>query len=105
MASRAMFRDTVLLRSPTGTLFVPQSSSVAVYDVGTSNPVTDTLYFDSLNPTTLPNPIPIGADGAIQFWTTTERTLDVVVSTAGYVPVRTTVMTDATWTPADIVWR
>lgn len=92
---RAQFRDTVLLRTPNGTVLVPQSSSAAVYDVGTSSPITDTLYADNLSGTTLANPIAIGADGAIAFWTLLERELDVVVSTSGYAAVRITSLTKA----------
>jgi hypothetical protein len=92
---RAMFRDTILVKSPNGLLSVPNTASVSVYDVGTSNPISDTLYADDSSGTTLANPLAIGADGTFQFWTLTEREMDVVVTTSGYQPVRTTVMTDA----------
>jgi len=76
-------------------VIVPQSASAAIYDVGTTNPITDTLYADHSSGITLSNPIPIGADGAIQFWTTLEREMDVVVTTPGYASVRATGLTHA----------
>jgi len=93
MTTRAQFRDTVLLKTPNGTVIVPLSSSAAVYDVGTTNPIVDTLYADHASGVLLPNPIPVGSDGAIQFWTLNQRELDVVVTTPGYLPVRTTGVT------------
>src|SRR5215831_19842543 len=93
---RAQFRDTALLRGGSGGLIVaPTSATVAVYDTGTSTPISELLYADSSSGTTLPNPIPMGPDGLITFWTAAERGLDVVVSATGYSSVRTTVTTDA----------
>jgi hypothetical protein len=103
--ARALFRDTVLLRTPNASIVVPLSSSAAVYDVGTSNPVTDTLYADDSSTILLPNPIPIASDGGIVFWTLNERECDVVVTTPGYQPVRSTVVTKgATGFPPGYWW-
>jgi hypothetical protein len=93
---RAQFRDTVLLRTANGLVGIPPSgATAAVYDVGTSVPIADTLYADESGSATLTNPVKVGADGLVVFWTAAELELDVVISAAGYSTVRTTVTTDA----------
>jgi Pectate lyase superfamily protein len=97
---RAQFRDTVLLRSLNGTLVVPPSGAGAnLYDAGTSNAIAEPIYADNVSPTTLTNPVPVGADGALNFWLAEERELDVVVACPGYTPLRTTVTTDGMTPP------
>ena len=92
---RAQFRDTVMLRSPNGGLGVPPGAQVSLYDVGTSSPIVGTIWADASSTATLPNPMPTGDDGAIDFWLDVERELDVVVTCSGYEPVRVTVTTDS----------
>jgi len=96
--SRAQFRDQVMLRWANGALGVPSAASAptaALYDVGTSNPISEPIYADESSATLLPNPIVLGTDGLIDFWLVAERELDVVVSALGYTSMRNTVMTDA----------
>ena len=59
------------------------------------SPVADTLYADDSGSATLVNPLTVGTDGLVMFWTAAELELDVVISAAGYSTVRTTVTTDA----------
>src|SRR6516162_8039251 len=92
---RAQFRDTVMLRYPNGGLGVPPGATVNLYDVGTSSPIVGTIWADASSTATLPNPMPTGDDGAIDFWLDVERELDVVVTCSGYEPVRVTVTTDS----------
>ena len=92
---RAQFRDTVMLRYPNGGLGVPPGATVNLYDVGTTSPIVGTIWADASGTATLPNPMPTGNDGAIDFWLDMERELDVVVSCGGYDTVRVTVTTDS----------
>lgn len=93
---RAQFRDTVMLRTSNGLLAVPPVGTlVAVYDVDTSVPITDTIYANDSGPATLPNPMPTGADGLIDFWLDYERQFDVEVSAPGFQTLRTTATSDA----------
>ena len=95
--ARAQFRDTVQLRWPNGAVGMPPSTATAtaaLYNVGTSTPIADTVYADNTSGTTLPNPLMVGADGLVNFWLASERELDLYVTCAGYTPVRTTVTTD-----------
>jgi hypothetical protein len=93
---RAQFRDTVLLLGAGGTLVVPPAGAqVAVYDVGTSNPIADVLYADASSSATLPNPMFTEDNGLVDFWTLEEREIDLVVTCPGYQPQRVTVTTDA----------
>jgi hypothetical protein len=93
---RAQFRDSVMMRSLSGSLYVPPiAASVALYDVGTSTKIGEAIYVDDTSSATLNNPFPPGTDGAITFWLAEERELDVVVACSGYTSVRTTVTTDS----------
>jgi hypothetical protein len=100
MSGRAQFRDTVMLRHPNGVLGTPPPASAAIYDVGTSVPISGPIYADGDSPATLPNPMPTSADGTVTFWLDAERELDVVVSCPNFTPVRTTVTADAAAEPA-----
>ena len=95
---RALYQNTILLRWANGSVGVPPPNTqptAALVEIGTSNPIAETIWADSSSATTLPNPIPLGPDGLLDFWLGEERMLDVVVSAIGYTSVRTTVMTDA----------
>jgi hypothetical protein len=97
--ARAQFRDTVITNALNGNLRIPaQGVTVAVYDVGSDNPINESIYADNGSSTTLPNPIPISGDGLIDFWLAEEREFDIVVSSPGYASVRTTVTSDGVQT-------
>jgi hypothetical protein len=97
---RAQFRDTLMLRGPgppPNALTAPPlgvTATASLYDVGTSNPISEPIYADNSSATTLSNPVTLNADGALTFWLAEERELDLVVSCPGYTPQRTTVTTD-----------
>jgi hypothetical protein len=95
--ARAQFRDTVMLRGPAGLVAVPpgMTASAALFDVGTSNPISDVIYAGESGAGTLPNPFATGDNGLVNFWTTGERELDIVASCPGFINTRTTVATDA----------
>lgn len=94
--ARAQFRDTVMLRTANGVLTLPPAgASAAFYNVGSSTPISDTIYADDASSATLTNPLALDDDGLINIWTSAERELDVVVSAAGYVTARVTVTTDS----------
>ena len=106
MAPRAQFRDTILLRASNGALSVAGGSALAaLYDVGTSSPIGDTIYADASSPATLSNPLVSDADGTLNFWLAAERQLDVVVSCPTYAPVRVTVTTDSAGNAVDSALR
>jgi hypothetical protein len=96
MPPLAQFRDTVMLRSRTGVVGLPPSGALAyVYDVGTSDFVSDTMFSNSSGGQTLPNPMPVGSDGLIELWVPDEREMDIVVAAPGYSIVRATVTADS----------
>jgi len=104
VSQRAQFRDTVLLRWPSGGLNVapaPAGVSVALYDVGTSNPISEPIYVDESTPATLTNPLSTDASGSILFWLAGERLLDLVVRCPGFSDVRTTITTDSAGSAID----
>jgi hypothetical protein len=95
--ARAQFRDVIMVRGTGGTFLVPPSgTSVALYDVGTSTPISDVI--SSSSGAVLPNPLTLGTDGQLEFWLPSERELDLVVSATNYTPVRSTVTVDAAFT-------
>ena len=60
---RAQFRDTVMLRGTKNVLTVPPPTTpatVTLFDTGTSNPISDTIYADSSSPATLPSRVGAG---------------------------------------------
>jgi hypothetical protein len=97
---RAQFRDTVMLRTASGVLSLPpRGASAFLCDVGGSAPISDLIYSDESSGTTLDNPLSLGLDGTINFWTAEERELDVVVSCSGFITSRVTVTTDSATIP------
>jgi hypothetical protein len=106
VVQRAQFRDTVMLRSSVGALSVASGSGLAaLYDVGTTNPISETIYADPTSTATQNNPIVTDRDGTINFWLAEERQLDVVVSVPGYNSVRFTVTTDSVGNAIDSALR
>jgi hypothetical protein len=108
MAPRAQFRDTVMLRWPSGGLTIaPQPAGVVghVYDVGTVNPISEPIYADASSPTTLANPVPLDATGTIDFWLAEERQIDLVVTGPGFSQVRVTTTTDSAGSAIDSAVR
>jgi hypothetical protein len=97
---RAQFRDTVMLRTASGVLSLPpRGASAFLCDVGGSAPISELIYSDESSGTTLDNPLSLGLDGTINFWTAEERELDVVVSCSGFITSRVTVTTDSATIP------
>jgi|SRR5215471_15087130 len=94
--ARAQYRESVLLQASNGALTSAGGGALAtIYDVGTSNPISDVLYADPSSQTRLTNPFATGPDGSVNFWLASERQIDVVVSCPGYGPVRVTVTADS----------
>ena len=92
---RAQFRDVVVMRGTSGVLMVaPPGTSVALYDIGTSNPIAEAIYAAEGGSQMLPNPLYPSVDGSIEFWLAEERELDLVASCPGLTTVRATVTTD-----------
>jgi hypothetical protein len=86
-----------MLRAVNGLLVAPSPANgakAALYEVGTSTPIYDTIYADDSSGALLGNPLIPGTDGTINFWLAEERELDVQVTAPGYATVRTTVTTD-----------
>jgi|SRR5215471_17776135 len=92
---RAQFRDVVMMRGASGVLMVaPPGASVALYDIGTSNPIAEAIYAAEGGSQVLSNPLYPSVDGAIEFWLAEERELDLVASCPGLTTVRATITTD-----------
>jgi len=89
-----------MLLSSSGLVVPPASGgSAAVYDPGTTSPISETIYADSTSASTLANPLTPGADGLINFWLAEEREFDVLVSYSGYAALRVNVTSDGVTTP------
>lgn len=88
--ARAHFVDSILWND-TGVARVLSGATAHVYDVGTSTPISDTLYAAATGVDTLSNPLTADDNGKIEFYLENDRRVDLVISKTGYTSVRRTV--------------
>jgi len=94
--TRAQFRDTVMVRGPTGMVGIaPITATASLCDVGTLTLIAESIYANESGTQLLPNPVPVSVDGSLDFWLAAERELDLVVTCPGYIDVRVTVTADS----------
>lgn len=79
-------------RASAAVLLTPMAAAtVDVFQEGTTNPITETLYSAGSGAGTLANPLTAAADGAIEFWLEKEKRVDLRITLAGYTPKTVTV--------------
>ncbi len=83
MATRAHLREQVA-SDKIGALAPVALATVAVYQVGTTTPVTGTLYSTATGVGTLTNPLTANASGLVEFWMTNAQQVDLAITAAGY---------------------
>lgn len=91
--ARAYVREAFVVRHPPATVpIVAVGASVAVYVVGTSTPVSGSLWDARTSGSAQSNPIIADSSGAIEFWRDTYESVDLVISHPDLTtPVRRTV--------------
>lgn len=76
--ARAHFRDSLFGATSPPRLLV--GATVAVYEVGTTTPISQTLYAARTGSTTKTNPITTGSDGLVEFWLDERARVDLSIT-------------------------
>src|SRR5258706_14565311 len=85
---RAHCRGTVLGLAAGNALNPLPGAQVALYDVGTTTPITDLISAGPTGSTTLANPVPTDGQGNYEFWLEKGRLLDLFQTYPGLSSLR-----------------
>lgn len=88
---RAHYVDTLFGTSGTGMVSVLGGATISVYNQGTTNLLSQTLYTSDAGSGTLTNPFTSEADGTVEFWLATAARVDLVATKTGYATIRRTI--------------